>query len=219
LLSPPKGKVKLMIAGVAFDIYAGQFAAGEAAVMLGIKGPVLAMWGQRGLWEPTRREGAPERRGHRTSSKRGSPKGKPLFSARDIFKAHLLHMLSEQMGMRLSKSVEVAEEVKEPRERVAELVSAIEAAELANTVAMTGEWMWAVARAYERGKRLHVYLYASRPNLKWQFDMHVGELGEPPCFGWEMPHLYLPVSDIFITVYTACKKLLGLSEVTASEEV
>jgi hypothetical protein len=198
-----------MIAGAAFDIYAGQFAAGEAAAMLGIKGPVLAMWGQRGLWEPTRREGASERRGHRTSSKRGSPKGKPLFSARDIFKARLLHMLSGQMGLHLGKSLEVAQEVRETAEHVAELVSAIEAAELADTVAMTGEWMWAVARAYERGQPLHVYVYASRPGPKWQFDMHVGERGEPPSFGWAVLHLYIPASDIFIAIYNDCKKLLG----------
>jgi len=79
---------------------------------------------------------------------------------------------------------------------------------------MEGEWMWAVARAFERGRSLPVYLYASRPRRKWQFDMHVGNIGEQPCFGWEVAHIFIPVSDIFIGVYVECKKFLGLTAAT-----
>jgi hypothetical protein len=176
------------------------------------------MWGQRGFIQPTRREKAAEKRSDKKSTKQKAPKGKPLFSARDIIKARLLQTLSEQMGLPLSNSAEVADEVKKTPDEVAKRVSAIEAAEIADTVAMKGEWMWAVARAYERGKHLHVYLYACRPNKKWQFDMHVGNPGEPPCFGWNVPHIYVPMSDIFIAVYTECKKVLGISDQTATSK-
>jgi len=50
----------------------------------------------------------------------------------------------------------------------------------------------------------------------WQFDMHVENFGtekpsEPPCFGWKVPHIYVPVGEIFIAVYNDCKELLGLT--------
>ena len=89
------------------------------------------------------------------------------------------------------------------------LASASAALDLAETVATSGEWMWAVARAFEKGKDLHVYLYAARTNQKWQFDMHAGNPGEPPSFGWNVPFIYVPLSEIFIGVYTACKRLLS----------
>jgi hypothetical protein len=207
-----------MIAGVGFDIYAGQFAAGEAAAILGMKGSVLAMRSQRGFIDVTRRERVGEKSHNKKRTKRKMAKGKPRLSARDIFKARLQQILSEQIGLPLRNSIELVDEAKHTRDQVAERVSSIEAAEIADTVAMTGEWMWAVARAYERGKHLHVYLYAGRPNLKWQFDMHVGNLGEPPCFGWNVPHIYVPISEIFIAVYAECKRMLGLPDQSTVRE-
>jgi hypothetical protein len=206
-------EIKPMIAGVAFDLYAGQFPAGEAADILALKGSVLAMWGIRGFSEPTRRKAEREKRCDKRAKKKRAPKGDPLFSCRDLFKLRLLQILPEQLGVPLAYTSEVGEDAKATPQKVAKAITKIEAAEAADTIAMTGEWMWAVARAFESGNHLHVYLYASRPNQKWSFDMHVGKLGEPPSFGWKVPHLYLPLSEIFISIYIECKKVLGSSRV------
>jgi hypothetical protein len=71
--------------------------------------------------------------------------------------------------------------------------------------------MWATARSVEQGEPLYIYAYATRSEQKWLFDMHIINPGEPPSFGWDVPHLYVPMSAIFIAVYTDCKKLLGIS--------
>jgi hypothetical protein len=76
--------------------------------------------------------------------------------------------------------------------------------------------MWAMARSIERGKPFYIYAYATRSDQKWQFDMHIENPGaerpnELPCFGWKVPHIFVPVGEIFIAVYNDCKKLLGLT--------
>src|SRR4029077_6821849 len=91
---------------------------------------------------------------------------------------------------------------------------------LADAPGYEGEWMGFLARTLEAGKPAHIYAYANRSDGKWQFDMHienpdVKSLGEP-CFGWKVPHIYVPVGEIFIATYDDCKKLLGL---TAGEDV
>jgi DNA-binding transcriptional MerR regulator len=198
------------LAVVPFDIYGPQFTVGEAATILGIKPTVLAMWGQRGVGPPTRREGGSGKR-----RKKGSRKGKGRFSAQDLVKLGTQQMLSE-MGFSLGGTVPVGEEVRLTPDSVAQRLSAIEAQEIAETVAMTGEWMWAMARSIERGRPYLIYAYAARAKDKWQFDMHVENPGvekpsEPPCFGWEVPHIYVPVGEIFSAVYNDCKKLLGIT--------
>jgi hypothetical protein len=90
----------------------------------------------------------------------------------------------------------------------------IDAAQIADSVARSGEWMWATARSVEQGEPLYIYAYATRAEQKWLFDMHIINPGEPPSFGWDVPHLYVPMSAIFIAVYTDCKKLLGISDQT-----
>ena len=31
------------------------------------------------------------------------------------------------------------------------------------------------------------------------------------CFGLQVPHVYVPISEIFISVYNECKKILGVT--------
>ena len=47
--------------------------------------------------------------------------------------------------------------------------------------------------------------------LGWLFDIHLGEKGAIPCFGLQVPHVYVPISEIFISVYNDCKKILGVT--------
>ena len=89
-------------------------------------------------------------------------------------------------------------------------------ADVADTLATKGEWMWAMARSIERARPFYIYAYAARTNKKWQFDMHIENSGvenpnDPPCFGGKVPHIYVPVSEIFIAVYDDCKAMLGLT--------
>jgi hypothetical protein len=196
-----------MISGAAFDLYVGQFTTGEVAQVCGVSRPVIDMWGTRGFIEPTRRERPIAGRRVFTTKERRSrtSKGKPLFSARDMFKARLLQLLAAQLGIALSDSVLVARKAEK---------ALIDAAQAADDVARSGEWMWATARSVEQGEPLYIYAYATRSEQKWLFDMHSIKPGEPPSFGWDVPHLYVPMSAIFIAVYTDCKKLLGISDQT-----
>jgi hypothetical protein len=163
-----------MVAGIAFDLYEAKFALNLAAKIAGVNRPVFDMWLNR------------------DHIRRSNKKGRPLFSAREIFKAKLLQHLSISLLITLSKYEEVADE----------------AASIAQIVADTGEWMWAVARGVESGNSMVVYAYATRIKSKWKFDMHIQKHGEEPSFGWGQPHLYVPMSDIFATVYAECKKSL-----------
>jgi hypothetical protein len=196
-----------MIAGAAFDLYVGQFTTGEVAQVCGVSRPVIDMWGTRGFIEPTRRERPIAGRLASTTKERRSrtSKGKPLFSTRDMFKARLLQVLAAQLGIALSDSVLVAREAEK---------ALIDAAQIADSVARSGEWMWATARSVEQGESLYIYAYATRSEQKWLFDMHIINPGEPPSFGWDVPHMYVPMSAIFIAVYTDCKKFLGISDQT-----
>ena len=196
-----------MIAGAAFDLYVGQFTTGEVAQVCGVSRPVIDMWGTRGFIEPTRRERPIAGRLASTTKERRSrtSKGKPLFSARDMFKARLLQVLAAQLGIALSDSVLVARKAEK---------ALIDAAQIADSVARSDEWMWATARSVEQGEPLYIYAYATRAEQKWLFDMHIIKPGEPPSFGWDVPHLYVPMSAIFIAVYTDCKKFLGISDQT-----
>jgi hypothetical protein len=202
--------VSTLIAGVPFDLYAGQFSAGESASILKMKPGVLAMQTRRGVSPPTRRGGV----AGSARKKKRERQGKALFSLRDLIKIQTQQTLSE-MGFSLTELVPVGDQMKLTPEPVAARLSAIEAAYIAGTIAMEGEWMWAMARSIERGQPFLIYAYATRTNNKWQLDMHIDNPGvesptKPPCFGWKAPLLYLPVSEIFIGVYSECKKVLGL---------
>ena len=72
-------------------------------------------------------------------------------------------------------------------------------------------WMWACARSVETKQPINIYAYAARSADKWLFDMHLGEKGAIPCFGLQVPHVYVPISEIFISVYNDYKKILGVT--------
>ena len=131
-----------MIAGAAFDLYVGQFTTGEVAQVCGVSRPVIDMWGTRGFIEPTRRECPIAGRLPSTTKERRSrtSKGKPLFSARDMFKAILPQVLAAQLGIALSHFVLVWRKAEK---------ALIDAAQIADSVARSGEWMWATARSVE----------------------------------------------------------------------
>jgi hypothetical protein len=208
-----------MVPGVPIDPYVARFTAGEASIILGLDGATLATWGKRGFIIPTRREQGAGSAAGKKRNKKNSPKGKSLFSVRDLVMIRVLHLCSQQMSLALSVSAKLGDDVKKTHQPAARAIAAMEAARVSEAVAMHGEWMWAVARAYERGEKFAVYIYAARPHLKWEFDMHVGDLGQRPSFGWEVPHIYVPASDIFIPIYVECKKLLGISSHAGAKDV
>jgi hypothetical protein len=198
-----------MIAGVAFDLYAGQFSVGEAATILKMKPSVLAMQVQRGLISPTRREVAAG------SRKKRERQGKTRLSLRELMKVDTQNALAS-MGFSLTESVPVGDKMKRTTEHVAARLFTLEAIEVADRISTTGEWMWAMARSIERGKPFYIYAYAARQKSGWELDMYIENPGvvkpsQPPCFGWDVPHIYLPVSAIFTTLYSDSKKVLGLS--------
>jgi hypothetical protein len=214
-----------MIAGVAFDLYRPLFTAAKLADLSGVKRPTIDTMATRGFIRASGREPpATSRRQSTTKGRRPqAPKGRPLFSARDVFKVRLMRVLAAQLDLAFTESVEMAGWVGETdnvqKKEIADYEASI--SELADAPAYAGEWMWFLARTLERGKQAHIYAYANRPDGKWQFNMHIENAGiespsEPPCFGWKVPHIYVPVGEIFIAVYNDCKRLLGL---TAGEDV
>jgi hypothetical protein len=78
-------------------------------------------------------------------------------------------------------------------------------------IAAGRNWMWACARSVETKQPINIYAYAARSADRWLFDMHLGEKGAIPCFGLQVPHVYVPISKIFISVYIECKKILGVT--------
>jgi hypothetical protein len=211
-----------MIAGVAFDLDKGLFTAAKLADLCGVKRPVIDTMGTRGFIQVTGREppAAPRPQSKAKGRQPRSPKGHPLFSFRVVVKVREMRVLAAQTNLALTESVGMVDE--EPGESAQRTIADYEASlsELADAPAYGGEWMWAMARSVERGKPFFVYAYAARPDDEWQIDMHIENPGvqspnEPPCFGWKVPHIYVPVGEIFISVYNDCKRLLGL---TAGEE-
>ncbi len=220
-----------MIAGSAFDIYRPLFTAGKVAALCGVKRPVIDTMGTRGFIHASGREQpATPRPQSRTKGRRPrAPKGRPLFSARAVFKVRLMRVLAAQLDVGLNESGFFAEKSENPDDRVKMKLADYEAAadaiaalaEIADRPAVQGEWMWAMARSIERGKPFHIYAYAARLDDEWQFDMHLENYGiespsEPPCFGWNVPHIYVPAGQIFIAVYNDCKKLLGIVDKTTA---
>jgi hypothetical protein len=196
-----------------FDIYAGQFSVGELAELTGVSRPIIDVWCNRGVIEPTRRERPTGRkpRPRTKSAKAARPearRGRPLFSCRDVFTASLVRTLAERLAMGSTDSSRVAGVAKLPKDLASKLSLNADAAGIAS-VAAGGEWMWACARGIERGKPLIIYGYASRVKGKWEFDMHVGLAGAEPRFGWHTPHLFVPMSAVFAEAYGKCKTLLA----------
>jgi hypothetical protein len=215
-----------MIAGVAFDLYRPLFTAGKLADLCGVKRPVIDTMATRGFIRASGREPAATPRRQSATKGRRPPasKGRPLFSARDVFKVRLIRVLAAQLDLAFTESVEMAgwvgETDKVQQKKIADYEASI--SELADAPAYAGEWMWAMARSIERGNPFYIYAYATRSEQKWQFDMHIENPGaerpnEPPCFGW-VPHIYVPVGEIFLVTYADSKKLLGISMESANSK-
>jgi len=190
-LSTGNAALRVAMTQVPFDIYAGLFSVAELADMAGIERPVVDVWTARGVLVPARRERPGAAKGKKSSARRG----RPVFSCRDVFKARLVQQLFGSLAVTSRDASSIVE-------------AAEEAPSLADKVA-GGEWMYACARAIERGKSQTVYAYAARRNGKWQLDVHVGRHGAEPCFGWAKPHLFVPMSELFTDAYVKCKAVLG----------
>ena len=129
-----------------------------------------------------------------------------MFSVIIIFKARLIWELGNTLGLGPSESSLASDEA---------LHAEIPARELEEgnvaEIAAGRNWMWACARSVETNQPINIYAYAARSADRWLFDIHLGEKGAKPCFGLQVPHVYVPISEIFISVYNDCKKILGVT--------
>jgi hypothetical protein len=192
-----------------FDPYAALFSVAEVAEMAGVPRPIVDVWVTRKVIEPTRRQRPAAGKRYSAKKKKVTPRvGRPLFSCRDVFKALLVRVLADELALASPESSGVATLV--ALAKVADVVDdgkrgLVEIAD----VAAGGEWMWAVGRSIERGQSLNVYAYANRHGGEWRLDMHFGALGATPCFGWNVPNIFIPVGDIFAEAYRKCRELVG----------
>ena len=189
-----------------FDIDAALFTVTELAQVSGISRSAIDMYLHRGVLIPTRRARtlSPTRktkvRGRKTAQ------GRPMFSVIIIFKARLILELGNTLGLGPSESSLASDQA---------LHAGIPSNELGEEnvaeIAAGRNWMWACARSVETKQPINIYAYAARSADRWLFDMHFGEKGAIPCFGLQVPHVYVPISEIFISVYNECKKILGVT--------
>jgi hypothetical protein len=189
-----------------FDINAALFTVTELAQVSGISRSAIDMYLHRGVLIPTRRARtlSPTRktkvRGWKTAQ------GRPMFSVIIIFKARLIWELGNTLGLGPSESSLASDQALHTEIPAREL----EAGNVAE-IAAGRNWMWACARSVETNLPINIYAYAARSGDRWLFDMHLGDKGEIPSFGLQVPHVYVPISEIFISVYKECKKILGVT--------
>jgi hypothetical protein len=189
-----------------FDIDAALFTVAELAQVSGISRSAIDMYLHRGVLIPTRRARtfSPTRktkvRGWKTAQ------GRPMFSIIIIFKARLILELGNALGLGPSESSLVSDQALQAEIPPLDL----EHGNVAD-IAADRNWMWACARSVETNQPIKVYAYATRSADRWLFDMHLGEKSAIPCFGLQVPHAYVPVSEIFISIYNDCKKILGVT--------
>jgi hypothetical protein len=190
----------------ALDIDAALFTVTELAQVSGISRSAIDMYLHRGVLIPTRRErtSSPARktkvRGRKTTQ------GRPMFSVVIIFKARLIRELGNALGLGPSESSLAADAAVDAKIPAREL----KAAKVPEIVAGPN-WMSACARSVENNQPLNIYAYAARSADKWLFDMHVGKNGAIPRFGLQGPRIYVPISEIFISVYNECKNIAGVT--------
>ena len=166
------------------------------------------MYLHRGVLIPTRRA---RTLGHTRKTKvRGwkTAQGRPMFSVIIIFKARLIWELGNTLGLGPSESSLASDEALHAEIPARELEE-----ENVAEIAAGRNWMWACARSVETNQPINLYAYVARSADRWLFDIHLGEKGAIPCFGFQVPHVYVPISEIFISVYNECKKILGVTAV------
>jgi hypothetical protein len=191
-----------------FDIDAALFTVTELAQVSGISRSAIDMYLHRGVLIPTRRG---RTLSHTRKTKvRGwkTAQGRPMFSVIIIFKARLIRELGNTLGLGPSESSLASDEALRAEIPTRELEK-----EIVAEIAAGRNWMWACARSVETNLPIIIYAYATRSEDRWLFDMHLGEKGAIPCFGLQAPHVYVPISEIFISVYNECKKILGVTAV------
>jgi hypothetical protein len=122
-------------------------------------------------------------------SKRGS-RGRHLFSTIAISKARFLAELWSHLFVRGTEILDVA------NDPIFEFAMIFDE-----------NWMWAVARSVERETPLKIHCYAVFIDGSWKIDPQVGEELKEPCFGLKVPHIFIPMSEIFASVYLECKAI------------
>jgi hypothetical protein len=189
-----------------FDIDAALFTVSELAQVSGISRSAIDMYLHRGILIATRRARTLSPTRMAKVRGRNTAQGRPMFSVIIIFKARLILELGNTLGLGPSESSLASDEA---------LRTEIPARELEEgnvaEIAAGPNWMWACARSVETKQPINIYAYAARSADRWLFDMHLGEKGAIPCFGLQVPHVYVPISEIFIGVYNECKKILGVN--------
>jgi len=188
-----------------FSINAPVFTVTELARVSGISRPAIDMYLHRGVLIPTRREQKSSRTRKTKVRGRKTPQGRPMFSVIIIFKTRLIRELGT-LGLGPSESSLASDEVLHAEIPAGEL----EAGNVAE-IAAGRNWMWACARSVEANQPVNIYAYAARSADKWLFDVHLGEKVAIPSFGLQIPHIYVPISVIFMSVYNECKRLLGVT--------
>jgi hypothetical protein len=124
-----------------------------------------------------------------------------MFSVIIIFKARLILELGNTLGLGPSESSLASDEALRTEIPARELEE-----ENVAEIAAARNWMWACARSVETKQPINIYAYAAQSADRWLFDMHLGEKGAIPCFGLQAPNVYVPVSEIFISVYRNARR-------------
>ena len=201
-------KMDMKIKQAAFDLEAALFTANELAAASGLNRAMVDVWLNLKRIKETRREHSPSRKKGRTRKGRG----RPMFSAIAIFEVRLAVELGRHLGVGLSEWVHLSDK--------AEAISIdAHAARLAGVVDLIGDgnWMWAVARGLESGRPFKISIRVACVGNKWLMDPQIGDAQLGPPFG-DVPYLVIPVWRIFSTVYTDCKKLLGITDKKTPDE-
>jgi hypothetical protein len=183
----------------AFDIDAALFTVTELAQVSGISRSAIDMYLHRGVLTPTRRERTSSPTRKTKGRGRKATHGRPMFSVVIIFKARLIRELGNAVGLGPSESSLASDAAVNAEIPTRERKPA------------GGNWMWVCARSVEKNQPLNIYAYAARSDDKWLFELHLGEKGALPRFGWARPHIYVPLSEIFIAVYNECKNIAGVT--------
>jgi len=186
----PHGTMSTCMMQPAFDLDAPLFTTLELAKIAGINRGVADVWLHRELLKPTR-----------SASVGNGPQGRPLFSAVVIFQAKLIRRLSETVDIGPSTGTLVALKTEEERG----------SAQIAK-MSVEGNWWWAVVRSSDKPKPITIIGLAGKKGGEWQLDVRLESDHSPLCFAPGAPYIVLPLSEIFLTVYQQCSKIMAQHE-------